>query len=94
MNIDLRKAITETLDILEHMEKKDVDKIPDKFMKYLEDNKSIYYKPNLDHTKRLCEMNLNDKTKSIMSFIYINFWCDEKGKKDAIYRLKKNQYIY
>lgn len=94
VSVELSESITETLDILEHMEKSYVDKIPKKFKNFLEQNKSLTYKPQLNHTENLKDMKLKDKTKNILATIYVNYWCNEKQKEDYIKLLKENEIKY
>lgn len=75
------EAITETLDILKHTRKEDVNKISSKFMDFLNINASKTYKPELDHTKRIAEMNLKHKTKVILAIIYKKFWCNNEEQE-------------
>jgi len=71
---DYKKAISEVLDILEHTQKKDVDKIPIVFMEFLKKNVDRMYKPYLDHTKKIKDMNLRKETISILALIKKKFW--------------------
>lgn len=93
-NIEYRKSISEVLDILEHTKKEDVDKISPKFIEFLNNNKYDNYKPSLDHTKRIKEMNLRDTTIGILSIINIKFWCTPNQKKLFNDKLKQNEKIY
>ena len=94
MNIRFRKGISETLDILNHMEKEETDKIPNKFIKYLEENKLEDYTPEFDHSLELSQMNLSEETKDILAVIYMNYWCDAEEKKDYAEILKENENKY
>lgn len=91
VNIKLAEGISETLDILNHMDRSYVDKIPIKFREFLEKNKSKIYKPNLDHSKTINEMNLKNKTKDILTIIYMKFWCTPEEKKNYFNILAENQ---
>ena len=66
-SLEFSEGITETLDILKHMDKSYTDKIPKKFKDFLEKNKSDSYTPHLDHSKKIKEMNLKEKTKDILA---------------------------
>lgn len=88
------EAIAETLDILEHTNNDDINKIPKKFMDFLKENTSKTYKCNLDYTKRIKDMNLNEKTIGILSVINKKYWCDDEERKEFEKRLKENEKIY
>lgn len=94
VSIEFSEGITETLDILDHMNVSDVSKISKKFMDFLERNKSKDYVPNLDHSKKLYEMNLKEKTKAILATIYLNYWCNDVQKEEYKKILKENEVKY
>ena len=81
-NIEYSEAIVEVLEILEYSDDNILEKIPKKLIKFWERNKSKTYKPNLDHNKSISEMNLKDKTKSILSMIYLNYLCNDAEAKE------------
>ena len=88
------EAIAETLDILEHMQKSDVDKISKKFMEFLKENTSKTYKPQLDYTKNIKDMNLKEKTIGILSIINKKYWCNDEERKEFEEKLKQNEIRY
>lgn len=94
VSVEFSEGITETLDILNHMDKSYTDKIPKKFKDFLEKNKSDSYIPHLDHSKKIKEMNLKEKTKDILATIYMNYWCDAEQKENYIKTLKQNEEKY
>ena len=91
VSLEFSEGITETLDILKHMKEADVNKISKGFMDFLEKNKSTDYVPNLDHSKKLNEMDLKEKTKDILATIYLNYWCNDEQKADYLKLLKENE---
>lgn len=93
-SLEFSEGITETLDILNHMDKSYTDKIPKKLKDFLEKNKSDSYIPHLDHSKKIKEMNLKEKTKDILATIYMNYWCDAEQKENYIKTLKQNEEKY
>ena len=48
----------------------------------------------LNHTKKIKDMNLKDKTKNILAVIYSNYWCDNEKKEEFNQRLKENDKRY
>lgn len=93
-NIEYSEAIVEVLEILEYSDDNILEKIPKKLIKFWERNKSKTYKPNLDHNKSIIEMNLKDKTKSILSMIYLNYLCNEEETKEISSIINNNEEIY
>ena len=57
-------------------------------------NKSTTYKPNLDHSKTINEMKLKEKTKDIITMIYLNYLCNENEKESIMDTLRKNEENY
>jgi len=94
INQEYSEAIAETLDILEHTRESDVNKIPKKFMNFLRENTSKTYKPNLDYTKRIKDMNLKTKTIAILSIINKKYWCNDEERKEFEEKLKENEIKY
>ena len=94
VSVEFSESITETLDILSHMENAYIDKIPKKFMDFLEKNKSLEYKVQFDHSKKMSELNLKEKTKDILATIYMNYWCTPQEKSDYEKVLNNNEIIY
>lgn len=93
-NIKFSEGISETLDILKHLDKEYVDKIPENLKKFLEKNKSVTYIPKLDHSKRINELNLKETTKDILTTLYIKYWATMEEKSMYTKILKENEIKY
>lgn len=87
-------AFSETLDILNHTQKEDVEKIPSKFLNFLKINASKNYESKLDFNKSIRDMNLNPKTIGILSIIHKKYWCNCEQKKTFEEKLKQNELEY
>lgn len=87
-------AFSETLDILNHTNKEDIDKIPSKFLEFLQNNALETYKSSLDFNKSLREMNLNPKTIGILSIINKEYWCNNEERDAFEQKLKQNEIAY
>lgn len=94
INTEYREAIAQVLDILNYTNKEDVEKIPKKFINFLEENASETYETNLDHSKPIEEMNLKPKTQAILGLIYMRYWADEQGKEEFKKKIKDNEIKY
>lgn len=94
VSIELKEGITEALDILRHIDKIYIEKIPEGFMNFLKENQLEEYRPNLNHNLKICEMDLKEQTKDILSAIYLNYWCDDDEKLKYTDLLNKNEQIY
>ncbi len=94
VSTEYSEAIVEVLDILQYSDDYIIERIPKKLIEFWERNKSITYKSNLDHSKPINEMKLKDKTKSLITMIYLNYLCDETQKKNTQLILKNNEEKY
>lgn len=93
-NIAYAEAATEVLEILNYTQKEDVEKIPKKFLKFLERNSSKTYKPDFDVAKPIKELNLKPKTQALLGLIYLRYWADEEGKEKFNQKLNENEKEY
>lgn len=88
------EAMVEILDILSNSEDSICEKIPKKLIEFWEKNKSSTYKPKLDHSKTLNEMDLKEKTRDIITMIYLNYLCNGEEKKNTLQIIRGNEEVY
>lgn len=72
------EAAVEVLDILNHTNKEDVQRIPQSFIKFLTDISSKSYKSKFNHEQPINGFNLRKQTKELLGFIYITWWCNKE----------------
>ena len=94
VSVKYSEAAVEVLDILKYTREEDVKKIPEKFMDFLENNKSKTYIPNLDHAKEIKDMGLKPETEAILGLIYMKYWANEEEKAKFEEKIKKNEKLY
>lgn len=85
------EAAVEVLDILNNTNQIDVKKIPQSFISFLTNIASKNYKVNFDHNKSIDELNVKSKTKEILGFIYITWWCDDKEREECKKTIHNNR---
>ena len=90
INVEYSEALSEIDDILNHLDVDVLNRIPEKFKTFVKDNKSKKYNPSFDHSKKLNELPMRDKTRAILSVIYMNFLCNEEEKVEYAKKLKDN----
>lgn len=97
MTLEYKNALAEVDMILKLMTKDILDKIPDSFLKFVEQKKSKSYIPSLNKELSLDEQNLLKETRSILSLIYRAYLCNSEEKRrlqiDDIIELNK-KYSY
>lgn len=94
VSVAYSEAAVEVLDILKHTRKEDVNKIPKKFIEFLENNKSKTYIANLDHIKTIKEMELKPKTQALLGLIYLKYWANEEEKLEFRKKARENEVNY
>ena len=78
--IDYKKRLTEVEVILNHLSKKDFNKIPKELIDTISKNKDHEYVWNYDETKTLKEQNVSRDTIAILSYINMEYLLDQKQK--------------
>ena len=81
VSTEYSEAMVEVLDILKHTDDELVNKIPKKLIEFFEEHKSKTYKCNLDHSVPVNKMRLQEKTKALISMLYISYLCDKEEKE-------------
>ncbi len=94
LNQKYSEASVEVLDILNHMNIKDVSKVSKKFITFLNENASKEYISNLDYSKRLNDMELKEETRGLLAIMYEKYWCPEEEKQDLQKKFYENEQKY
>ena len=68
------------------MEREIKSKIPSQFVNFIDGNRDIHYKPNIDFAKSINQQNLLKETRIILSLIYRDYICDVNKKKELLER--------
>lgn len=79
-----KQAFCEVYDIINHMDKQMKSKISDKFIDFIEENRDLNYKVNIDYSKSIANQNLLYETKVLLSLIYRDYICDEEKREKLI----------
>ena len=80
-DLDYRIACTEVLEILKHMPKKQVEKIPRNIIISMERAKRYDYRFRFDKSKSVKDQNISKTAKKILSGFYKDYWAGELIKK-------------
>ena len=94
IDIRLREAITEVLEILKNADNTYMEKLPEKFKKFLNDNKSTSYIPEIDFSKELKDLKIRKETKELLGIMYLNYWSNDEEKKEYVKLLSENEKKY
>ena len=82
VNVRLSEAITEILEILKNVDNDLIEKLPQKFKDFLQENKSETYNPEFDCMKDLKDLKLKEETKNLLGIIYMNYWSEPEERKE------------
>ena len=75
------EAATQVLNILNYTRSEDIKKIPESFIKFLNDISDKSDIPKFNYEQPISGLNLKRQTKELLGFIYITWWCDENDRK-------------
>ena len=84
MTKERMEAYTQIIEILKHMDKQYVEKVPLKLRNFFEANCSKEYDFNINLNISLKEQNLKAKTLNILAMLNINFWCETKEHRQEL----------
>ena len=88
---DIKMAYCEVDMILEQMEEKYVNKVPNELRKLFKEQKRDDYSPKIRVDIPLDEQKILRKTIAILAMLNLNYWCeDEKEKQDLIQMYAEN----
>ena len=97
MKIEYRQALFEVYKILENTDEEIINKIQEKFIKFVKENMDTNYKFELEKGKELVRQNLKSETKQIIALIYKYYICGEEERKKIVEKekidIRKNFYI-
>lgn len=85
------ESYAEVLDIIEHMDEELVDKIPQKFIKFLKENSLKEYEVKFDYSEGLKSVKLKPETSAVMAIIYMNYLCNKESKEEYMKILQENE---
>lgn len=83
------QALSEVYSIINHLDNNLYKKIPDNFIKVIENNRDLKYDVNIDYTKNINEQNLLQETRVILSLIYRDYLCTKEEREKIILKDKK-----
>lgn len=87
--LEQREAFSEVLEVLRHMNKIYVDKIPKKLIMFFYDNCSLDYEYRM--TKPIEEENLKEATIDILALLNLNYWSKISNKEELIMKYSINE---
>lgn len=71
------EAAVEVLNVIQYIRLQDMKKIPQSFIEFLQAISAKDYKVNFDKETKIENLNLQEKSKELLGFIYITWLCDK-----------------
>ena len=92
MLMDNMIAYAEIDEILNLLEDKYREKVPEKVRTFFKEEKMFDYKPTIDVNTPLIQQNLKRETMVLLAILNLNYWCEnEKEKQRFLNELDKNE---
>lgn len=88
-DIKYANAFSEVLEIIFHLSKEERDKIPEKFIKELENYSNKEYEFDYDPSKTLDEQGVLDETKTIIALICRDYFTSKEERQKIIEKEQK-----
>lgn len=81
---DTKIAYSEVLAIINLMEEKYKNKIPNSLLKTFEEEKKENYNPVINIEESLVNQNLQRETLVILAILNLNYWCETEQEKEEL----------
>lgn len=91
---EFKEATTEIDEILEYLPSEYVEKIPLKLREFFKKIKIENYQSNIDPYKPLDDQDVKPKTKTLLTILYRNYWCNEEERAELDKILIENDKKY
>ena len=91
MDSNFEEAFYEVSEILKILPKEITDKIPEKFIQVIEQNKSKTYTKEINGLDNL--QDLKKETIAILGLIYRDFLCDKETRKELLIEEQKEKLL-
>ena len=79
-----RNALSEVNAILTNSEQDIINRIPDGFVNFVQNNMNQCYNVKIELGKGILEQNISDEAKSIIALIYRDYICSKDERQELI----------
>lgn len=90
MENNLKTAYSEIYEILNLIDNEHTNKIPIKVKELIINEKDNSFRPNILTNIPLEKQKLQKETFTILTILYLNYWCESKSEKQEIINLCNN----
>ena len=93
-NIEYIKAYTEINCLLRYFPKQYLKKLPEKLIRFIDENSNKEFEIEIDYKASLDKQNLSKKTYDILAVLKYNYWSTEEEKEYIREKLTENEKIF
>lgn len=94
MTNEFMVASAEILDIFQYLPAELKNKIPDKLIKLFEESAVTNYQSMIDPDKSITDQKVTEKTKTLLSILYLRYWANEEEKQETYEKIKQNEVLH
>ncbi len=84
-------VLTETYEIITNMGNEYINKIPKNIWKIIKENRNKDYNFSYDASKKLAKQSVRKATINLLSYINLNYWCNNEERKELKEIYKRNE---
>lgn len=95
MNTKVQETYSEVYGVLNMLGDSFINKLPEKLVNMIKEEKSSTYNPKYIPNKSLTEQNIKRETLAMITLLHLNYWCeteDEKNELRAILNENEKKY--
>lgn len=86
-----KNALSEVSAIINNSEENVINKIPDRFLNFVNQNMNKSYTVELQNDKGILEQDISKEAKSIIALIYRDYICSSSERKELIHQEIKHR---
>lgn len=95
MDNDTKEAYGEICEFLDLLGDNYKNEIPKEVLKLLKENTKKDYIPHINPNTPIEEQKLKDRTLTLISILYLKYWCKDENEKDNLKKVYiNNEIIY
>lgn len=94
MDENFKKSLKETFIVIQNSENEIIEKIPNNFLKFIENNMDKNYNPEINFNDENWKNQINSDTKAILALIYRDYIVDAEKRDKLIQEEKAQREIY
>lgn len=93
MDNETKEAYSEICEFLDLLGDNYKNKVPNEMLILFEENKSDDYIPHINPNIPIKEQKLKEKTLTLISILYLKYWCEDEDEKEKLKKVYINNEI-